>query len=192
MPNENLLVPLFPLHSVLFPQGLLPLRIFEPRYLDMVSQCVKNDTPFGISLIYEGNEVGDVALTHRVGTLARIYDWDKEDGLLTIQVTGEQKFTILTQEAKKNQLIEAQIELHPAEQTIPLAVEHQVLAEFLEQIIQQLGNIYPQISVDYTNAHWVSYRLAELLPISLTQRQQILELSDPNQRLAILKQSFRD
>ncbi|MCV6639523.1 LON peptidase substrate-binding domain-containing protein [Candidatus Albibeggiatoa sp. nov. NOAA] len=193
MHNDTITIPLFPLHSVLFPDGLLPLRIFEPRYLDMVSQCLKQDALFGISLIYDGKEVGEAALTHNIGTMAKIVDWDKEEnGLLVIKVVGQQKFKILSQETKKNQLIEAKVELFPSEDSATLTPEYQVLSDLLEQIIQQLGNIYPQISLDYNNAHWVSYRLAELLPISLVQRQKLLELSDPAQRLAILKQSFRD
>ncbi|WP_353569885.1 LON peptidase substrate-binding domain-containing protein [Candidatus Albibeggiatoa sp. nov. BB20] len=193
MQNDIITIPLFPLHSVLFPDGLLPLRIFEPRYLEMVSQCLKQNTPFGISLIYDGNEVGEAALTHNIGTIAKIIDWDKEENdLLIIKVVGQQKFKILSQESKKNQLIEAKVQLFPSEASATLTAEYQFFGDLLEQIIQQLGNIYPQISLDYANAHWVSYRLAELLPISLAQRQELLELPDPTRRLAILKQSFRD
>jgi len=82
-------VPLFPLHTVLFPGGPLPLRIFEARYLDMVSDCLKRDRGFGVVLIEQGREVGEAASCHEVGTLARIIDWDKRDhGLLEIICQG--------------------------------------------------------------------------------------------------------
>ena len=89
-------LPLFPLHTVLFPGGLLPLRIFESRYLDMISDCLRNDRGFGVCLISAGREVGDGAECFDVGTLARIQDWDSTpDGLLGIIARGEQRFDSL-------------------------------------------------------------------------------------------------
>jgi Lon protease-like protein len=80
---------------VLFPGGPLPLRIFEARYLDMISRCLKTDTPFGVLLIRDGDETG-AARTHTVGTLARIVDWYQgSDGLLGVTAAGEQRFRLL-------------------------------------------------------------------------------------------------
>ena len=89
-------VPLFPLNAVLFPGGPLPLRIFEPRYLSMVSHCMQTDSPFGVLLIRDGNETG-LSTTHHVGTLARITDWYQgSDGLLGITAIGEERFRLIS------------------------------------------------------------------------------------------------
>ncbi|HEY0720771.1 MAG TPA: LON peptidase substrate-binding domain-containing protein, partial [Gammaproteobacteria bacterium] len=97
----RLRIPLFPLHSVLFPGGPLALRIFEPRYLDMVSRCMREECAFGISLIQEGDEVGDAAQPYEIGTLARISYFERRpDGLLGITVRGEQRFRIIDTEVQ--------------------------------------------------------------------------------------------
>jgi Lon protease-like protein len=97
-------IPLFPLGTVLFPGGPLPLRIFEQRYLDMISSCLKNDSRFGVLLIRTGKETGD-ATTHSVGTLARIVDWYQgSDGLLGITAIGEERFRLLQSERQENGL----------------------------------------------------------------------------------------
>jgi len=89
-------IPLFPLNTVLFPGGPLPLRIFEARYVDMVSSCLKEDSPFGVLLIRDGGETGN-ATTHEIGTLARIVDWYQgSDGLLGVTAVGEQRFRLLS------------------------------------------------------------------------------------------------
>ena len=98
-------VPLFPLHTVLFPGGPLALRIFEPRYLDMVSECLRNDQPFGVCLIQSGNEAGVAASPHLTGTFARIVDWQSgDDGLLSISARGEQRFHVQETRIERDQL----------------------------------------------------------------------------------------
>ena len=93
----SITVPLFPLNTVLFPGGVLPLRIFEPRYLDMVSDCLKSDTGIGVVLIKDGAETGKAADTYDTGTLSGISYWHKRpDGILGVTLKGDQRFRILS------------------------------------------------------------------------------------------------
>ncbi len=182
---NSMTIPLFPLHTVLFPQGLLPLRIFEPRYLGMVSQCLRENSGFGVCLIQQGSEVGQAAETYPIGTLANIINFDQRaDGLLGIDVMGQQRFRVLQTHVNNNQLIEAQIELIDNEPEYPLPNEYQNLAVFLEEFINQLDDFYKnQLGQHYTQASWVGQRLAELLPFALPLRQTFLEMNDPIHRL---------
>ena len=183
----ELRLPLFPLNTVLFPGGLLPLRIFEPRYLDMISYCFRHESNFGVCLIREGDEVGKAAFTYNVGTIAKITDWHRtQEGLLGIWVLGQQRFHILSRTVLPNQLIEAMIRLIPDEPVQSIPSDYQALVQLLEKIMQQLGAPYEQIPLDFDNASWLSQRLAELLPMPFSQRQYLLELSDPIQRLDMI------
>ena len=117
-------LPLFPLNTVLFPGGPLPLRIFETRYIDMVKDCVKDDAPFGVLLIREGGETG-AATTHTVGTLARITDWYQgSDGLLGVTAIGEQRFRVLSRVRRADGLNVGTVELLPDD---PEAADRAVL-----------------------------------------------------------------
>ncbi|ALG68893.1 LON peptidase substrate-binding domain-containing protein [Beggiatoa leptomitoformis] len=185
---STLKIPLFPLHTVLFPGGVLPLRIFEARYLDMVSHCLRTGGDFGICLIREGNEVGEAATTHEVGTLATIIDWDqRSDGLLGIDVQGGQRFRLLSHEVLLNQRIEAVVELLADEPAIGLPEAQAYLAALLAQFIEQVGRPYNQMLTYYDSANWVGQRLAELLPMAHAQKQYLLELNDPLQRLETIE-----
>jgi len=180
-------VPLFPLHSVLFPDGLLPLRIFEPRYLDMVSRCLKQGHGFGVCLIREGKEVGTAAQPYSVGTLAEIVDWQRlEDGLLGLTVRGGQRFSIRSSRIEPDQLSLAEIEPFEDERQVPLSDEFGPLADLLSQLAGVLGQAAALPSGPHNDAGWVSWRLAELLPLSWEDKQQLLELVDPLRRLALL------
>lgn len=187
---NKLTVPLFPLYTVLFPNGVLPLRIFEPRYLDMVSQCLRQDGYFGVCLISEGSEVEHTAQTHEVGTLAKIINWDsRPDGLLGIEVQGSQRFQLLNRRTLPNQLIEADVELLPEETERQMPSMFNKLALLLEQLLEQLDEKQRAwFTPHYQDATWVSYRLSEILPIPLQQRQYLLELDDALQRLALLQE----
>ena len=179
-------IPLFPLQTVLYPGGPLSLRIFETRYLDMVSRCLKEEQGFGVCLIREGSETGP-ARVHMTGTLARIRDWSSgQDGLLNILARGERRFRIQTQRTQADGLNLAGVEWLPDEPPAPLPEARQELAEILRQIILQVGGPYAEGEGAYGDAGWVGCRLAELLPLGLAQRQYLLELSDPLKRLEII------
>jgi len=180
-------VPLFPLRTVLFPEGPLPLRIFEPRYLDMVSECLKNDQRFGVLLIKEGSETGP-ATTYDVGTLARICDWYQgSDGLLGVTAVGEQRFRLLSVERCKNGLHVGQIETLDEQAATPLPDEFRPLAQVLEGVLDDLGRLYESIDRRYDDAAWVGYRFAEILPIAPEEKQACLEADDPVKRLHIVR-----
>ena len=179
-------IPLFPLQTVLYPGGPLPLRIFETRYLDMVSRCMKEERGFGVCLIREGAETG-TARIHMTGTLAGIRDWSQEpEGLLHILARGERRFHVESLRTQEDGLNLGRVEWLADEPAIELPEERQDMADLLRQIIAQVGGAYGDLEPAYGDATWVGVRLAELLPISLPQRQYLLELSDPLKRLEII------
>lgn len=190
MPRRR--IPIFPLHSVLFPGGPLALRIFEARYLDMVSRCLRDESGFGVALIREGHEVGEAAEVYEVGTLGRISYWEqRQDGLLGITLTGEQRFRIIDSEVTGNQLRIAEVELLENLGTVALPEKYQHLASLLERILGELGHPYLTMTRDYQNAEWVGARLSELLPLELVQKQRLLQEEDPLRRLARLEESLK-
>lgn len=177
-------IPLFPLHSILFPGGALPLRIFESRYIDLVRRCLKEDSGFGVSMIRQGKEVGGVAEVYEIGTYAKIQYFEQlESGLLGITVRGEQRFRIKQTRTEANQLLIGDVEFLPPEPHQSLADEYRPLANMLGEIIQQLGPPYSVLPSEYDDASWVGQRLTELLPIDNELKQFFLQLEDPVQRL---------
>lgn len=181
---DKLIIPLFPLHAVLFPGGTLPLRIFEPRYLDMVSDCMKNQKGFGVCLIREGSEVGKAADTYEVGTLSDISYFNQQaDGLLGITAQGRQRFRIISQQVQANQLTLAEVILLENENSVTLPKQYARIADTLRKLLEQLDYPFIKMEKRYDDASWVSSRLAELLPIRLEQKQYFLQLDDPLQRL---------
>ncbi len=178
-------IPLFPLFTVLFPGGVLPLRIFEPRYVDMVSDCLKRDAGFGVCLITEGGETGDAASCHDVGTLARITDWDKgPDGLLQISCMGGQRFRRLSSRVVSSQLTIARVELLPEPEPVSVPESYRSLVRLLETALERLGHGDEGVDANFDDAHWVGCRLAQLLPLELEQKQRLLEMDDALERLA--------
>ena len=181
---STLTIPLFPLHAVLFPGGTLPLRIFEPRYLDMVSDCMKTEKGFGVCLIRDGSEIGKAAATYEIGTLSDISYFNKQpDGLLGITALGQQRFKIISQEVQANQLTLAEVTLLDNEQPSPMPEQFTSAANVLRKLLEQLGYPFIKMEQKYDDTSWVSSRLAELLPIRLEQKQYFLQLDDPLQRL---------
>jgi uncharacterized protein len=181
-------LPLFPLHTVLFPGGPLRLRIFEPRYLDMVSRCMREDTGFGVALIVSGREAGGPARTVEVGTLARIVDFEQlEDGLLGITARGERRFRIAHVHQESDGLNICQVEWREDEARVEVPPQHAVLAELLRRALEQIGPAYGEVTPAYEDASWVGMRLAEILPLAPIERQELLELNDGPERLAWLQ-----
>jgi len=180
-------IALFPLNVVLFPEGPLPLRIFETRYVDMVSRCMREDQRFGVALIREGNEVGP-ADTFDVGTMAKIIDFHQlSDGFLGLSCVGEQRFRILSRSRQADGLNLAGIECLASEAKTAVPERHARLAELLRTVLPQLGEVYAGIEMHLDDAVWVGYRLAEILPIAAAEKQFCLELNDPIQRLDVLR-----
>jgi uncharacterized protein len=180
-------IALFPLNVVLFPEGPLPLRIFETRYVDMVRTCMREDTRFGVVLIREGSEVGP-AETFDVGTLAKVVDFHQlSDGFLGLSCVGEQRFRIRSRSRQADGLNLAQVE-SLAEPKAALPERHTRLAELLKTVLPQLGEVYSGIHMQLEDASWVGFRLAEILPIAAPEKQFCLELIDPIQRLDVLKE----
>lgn len=179
-------IALFPLNIVLFPGGPLPLRIFETRYVDMVSRCLREHQRFGVALIREGHEVGP-AETFEVGTLARIVDFHQlSDGFLGLSCVGEQRFRIMSRSRQADGLNLAQIETLPSEARAAVPERHAHLAALLGSVLPELGEVYAGIEMHLDDAAWVGYRLAEILPIAAAEKQFCLELDDPIQRLDTL------
>lgn len=188
-------LPLFPLNTVLFPGGPLSLRIFEPRYLEMVSDCMKRGIGFGVVLIKDGAEVGTAAHFHDIGTLAEIIDFDRLEGdLLGITCRGGQCFRVASHGVQSNQLVVAQVELLPDEADHRVLPTQTELSEFLRNLLEreEVQSYRQMIVEDWDSAAWVGLRLTELLPLPLPAKQALLELAEPIERLALLHAILRD
>jgi Lon protease-like protein len=184
-------IPLFPLGTVLFPGGPLPLRIFETRYIDLVRRCMREDSGFGVVLIREGIEAGGPAKTFDVGTYARIVDFSQQpDGLLGIRATGERRFRILERRRARDGLNLADVDWLPDERSEPLPPEYAELGPMLDTILAQAGEPYASLERRPGDAGWVSARLAEILPVPAVHKQHCLELDDPVERLRYLRPMF--
>jgi hypothetical protein len=184
-------IPLFPLGTVLFPGGPLPLRIFETRYIDLVSRCLRDGSGFGVVLIREGAEAGGPALTFDVGTYARIVDFSRQDdGLLGIRALGERRFRILERRRARDGLNLADVEWLPEDPAVPLPEEFADLAPALEAVLDQVGEPYASLERRLDDAAWVAGRLAEIIPIPPGHKQHCLELDDPVERLRFLRPLF--
>lgn len=182
--DELLEIPLFPLNTVLFPGGPLPLRIFEPRYVDMVAERMRNDRPFGVCLILDGGEAGRAAVAHDVGTFARIVDFQQyQDGVLGITAVGEGRFRVAESWVAENQLRMGKVAALPNEPEAPLSDEHASISELVQTLIERTGPLYENLPKRYDDPTWLGYRLAEVLPIPLTRKQHFLELENPIVRL---------
>ena len=186
--NEPL--PLFPLHTVLLPGAALGLRLFERRYLDMVSDCGRNGRGFGICLILDGDEAGTAATPAAFGTEAVIEDFGTgNDGLLTLQVRGARRFHVTRTRVRDNGLVMGDVEWCEADIDDPLRPEHSLLATLLQHFLEKVGGEHSKVSNAYfDDASGVSWRLAEFMPIGDEQRLALLQLDDPHARLDQLLQ----
>jgi Lon protease-like protein len=184
-------IPLFPLGTVLFPGGPLPLRIFETRYIDLVRRCMHEDSGFGVVLIREGVEAGGSAKTFDVGTYARIVDFSQQpDGLLGIRAAGERRYRIVGRRRARDGLNLADIEWLADERVLPLPEEFAELGPMVEAILTQAGEPYASLERRSADAGWVSARLTEILPVPAVHKQHCLELDDPIERLRYLRPMF--
>jgi Lon protease-like protein len=182
-------IPLFPLSSVLFPGAPLNLRIFELRYLDLIRECSRAGSGFGVCLILDGREAGEPALPAAVGTLARITDFcTLPDGLLGISAEGGERFQVSSTHVRDNGLVHGEVRFWPAEPHVQVPPEHGLLATILERLLDQIGTAYARVErARFDDASWVGFRLGELLPLEQPEKQHLLQMTDPVRRLAQLQ-----
>lgn len=200
MSAHTVTLPIFPLNTVLFPGGLLPLRIFEARYMDMVRRAMRDASEFGVCLISKGHEVGERGVeTETIGCRARIDDWNMEQlGVLQIATTGTERFQIVAHAVQSDGLMVAEVEPLEHEVYAPLAEEAAPCAALLERIVSQWeagdpspdphAASQPPIARPYRfdDATWVGNRLSEVLPVSLSAKQKLMALTDGPTRIAIV------
>jgi Lon protease-like protein len=187
-PSSTHALPLFPLKTVLVPGATLGLRVFEPRYLDLVRECGHDGSGFGICLILEGEEAGATTTSAAFGTEARIEDFGADaGGLLTLQVRGARRFQVRRTRVRDNGLVVAQVEWCDPDPDDELRPEHAVLGMLLRGILEQVGGEHASAPpACFDDAGWVGWRLAELLPLEDEQRQLLLQEDDPHARLDAL------
>ena len=176
------MLPLFPLKTVLFPGGPLALRVFEPRYLDMVARCMRGSNRFGVVAIRQGEEAGS-ATVYDVGTTAEIVDWHQEEaGMLGILAVGREMFRLGRTSREPDGLYTAEVELLRSEPPQILPPEHAPLAALLRRVLGGLP-LYRGVEPSFNNAVWVAARLVEVLPLDLGLKQSVLEEPDALARL---------
>ena len=185
-------LPLFPLNTVVFPGGQLPLRIFEQRYLDMVKQAIADNTPFGICAIREGSETGTPAVPYAVGTRVHITDWDMpQTGILHIETQAVERFVIRSTRTEPSGLLIGSVDAVSVEPAIAVPDELELAVEILRHIIDEYGDAHFPAPHEFGNAVWVGYRLSEVLPLKLSIKQSLLEMNDSVMRLRILTEFLK-
>lgn len=172
-------IPLFPLGSPLFPEGKLALRIFEQRYVDMTKACIRDEQPFGVALIRAGFEVGQPAIPHDLGCLARIQEWEvPSPGLFNLHTVGAARFRILRRWMQADGLIRAEVEALPVSLPQAIPERHSALPKLLARLMEEVGAQYFPTPVRLDDAAWVGFRLAELMPVTPERKQALLALDD--------------
>jgi hypothetical protein len=185
---ESLRVPIFPLNTVLFPGGLLPLRVFETRYMDMTRECLKRNEAFGVCLIQQGAEVGAPAVPEGIGCLAKIQECDmQQQGILNLKTRGGQRFRILERETSTQGLISAGVELMEPDASVAVPEQFSACVRLLQMVVADQGKAVFAEPHAFDDAAWVGYRLTEILPVPLVAKQKLLELTDSLSRLSILQ-----
>jgi uncharacterized protein len=182
---------IFPLGTVLYPGGGLPLKIFEQRYIEMTKICLRDERPFGVCLIKEGREVGDPALPQPVGCLAVIEEWDMpQTGLFQLMARGGDRFRLIDSRVAKNGLITGTIERIPSD---PPAVDvDDACRRVLEMIIERVDASVFQKPHRLDDASWIGFRLAEILPLDARLKQELLEMTDAAERLTRIRAILMD
>jgi uncharacterized protein len=180
---DSLTIALFPLPTVLFPGGTIKLKIFEQRYLDMTKRCISKDEGFGLVC------ATGVDSFSSVGTLMTIREWDMpHTGIFTLDTVGAARFVVKETWLEKDGLNRATVTQIPDETDVTLPSEYSHLAQLIEGLVKQFGeDRFPQ-PLELTSASWVGARLAEVVPLDLKVKQQLLEVSDPVLRLKAVAQ----
>jgi Lon protease-like protein len=195
-------IPLFPLGTVLFPDGVIALKIFEARYLDMIKQCLREKTEFGVVSIIKNLDISeeDVSLSFsKIGTLAQIEDFDPiQPALYMTKSFGTQRFMLISSKQEVNGLWMGEVELLENDPLTPVPQEHQKVVKLLDEIISViqsenlLGDAPFKKPYKVDDCGWVSNRLAELLPISLAQKNHLLAQTNPRIRLDLITEIIED
>jgi uncharacterized protein len=191
-------LPLFPLKTVLFPGGVLPLKVFEQRYVTMTKACLKDDKPFGVCLLTQGEEVAGAEKPSaelefaQIGTLARITSWDMPQlGILHLRTEGATRFQVQAHSIADDGLVVGQVTALAPEPAVALPEVFKSLSDLLELLINRVGKENFPAELAFTDASWVGYRLAEILPLPLSIKQSMLEINDSEVRLKVLAQFLR-
>ena len=195
---------LFPLQSVLFPGGHLPLRIFEPRYLDMIARCHREGSPFGVVSLIEGSEVRrrdeDAAdgrfareAFHMTGTLAHIETFERtQPGLLQIRCRGGQRFRLTRSECLPHGLWMGEAEMLVADTAVPVPADLEKTAHLLQGLLHTLeqgaatADLPLQPPYQWDDSGWLANRWCELLPLPAGERQRLMQLDNPLLRLELV------
>jgi Lon protease-like protein len=195
-------IPLFPLGTVLFPDGVIALKIFEARYLDMIKQCLREKTEFGVVSIIKNSDATeqDISLSFsKIGTLAQIEDFNPvQPALYMTKSFGTQRFKLFSSKQEANGLWMGEVELLDKDPLIPIPLEHQGVAKLLDEILSViqsedlLGDAPFKKPFKTDDCGWVSNRLAELLPISLIQKNHLLAQTNPRIRLDLISEIIED
>jgi hypothetical protein len=190
-------IPLFPLNAVLFPGGLLPLKVFEQRYVEMAKACLRDEAPFGVCMIRQGSEVAREGapgpLFADIGTLARIAAWDMPQlGILHVTARGDTRFRVERFERSPSGLVVADVVAIAAEPTVALTAAQAPLKSLLEVVAARIGPTHFPAGGDFDDASFVGYRLAEFLPLPLPAKQSMLEINDAGVRLTVLQKFLLD
>ncbi len=191
-------LPLFPLRSVLFPGGLLPLKIFEARYLDLITRCLREKSGFGVVALREGSEAGPgrgPTLFERVGVTAELLEVDSpQSGILMVRSRGAARFRVASYRQEADGLWMAEAHALPADPVLPPAPERQPVVAALRQAIEALAaqDAHPFLKpFAFDDAGWVANRWCELLPIPMAAKQRLMELADPSARLSLVDDYLR-
>ncbi|XOZ33529.1 LON peptidase substrate-binding domain-containing protein [Halomonadaceae bacterium KBTZ08] len=179
---------LFPLNSVVLPGGRLPLRLFERRYLDMLTHSLRSDEPFVLVLLEQGGRDTQVDMAfHPVGCEVGVVDFGPLDnGVLGITVEGRAKVSVARNWREGNGLNRGDVVPLPEEPRTPTPLRHEGLAEVLAALCRHPSVAQLELAIDYDDARQVGWRLTELLPLAIDQRQSLVEMDDPLERLEVL------
>ena len=199
MPEIELLsIPLFPLQAVLFPGGLLGLKVFEARYLDLISACLRENKPFGVVALRQGGEVrkpGEPVTMEAIGTLAELIDVDSaQHGILQVRCRGTLRFQVQSRQQQADGLWLAQVALLDEDAVI---APSQALIETVRGLANAIATLKQQGSepflkpFKFENSGWVANRWCEILPISIAAKQKLMELPDPQVRLQLVDEFLR-
>lgn len=189
MTDKLMNVPLFPLNSIVLPGGRIPLQLFEPRYIDMLSRCLKDDRGFVVVLLREGSETEAQASFYDIGTYVRIIDFQQLDnGLLGITVEGDCKVSVVRSWQQDDGLNVGDVECLLAEAQSDVPERYSELPSVLKALSRHPVVKDLEMAVDYSDARHIGWRLTELLPLDKQEKQRLVELQDPLERLDRLQQ----